>query len=102
MLEFIELLTAAACRPDHHLVLAAGGNDGLNDIEQLIHSGAVDGVVPANVLSADERVAALARNEVPFACVGRTDPDMPRSWIATRQPRGSRHYRNVLIGHQRS
>jgi hypothetical protein len=63
MLEFIELLTAAACRPDHHLVLAAGGNDGLNDIEQLIHSGAVDGVVPANVLSADERVAALARNE---------------------------------------
>lgn len=77
MLEFIRALTAAAGRRNHNLVLA----DGDGDIESLVHSGAVDAVVLADVVAGDPRVSALLRLGVPFACFGRIEPELSRNWI---------------------
>jgi DNA-binding LacI/PurR family transcriptional regulator len=80
MLEFLQALTSAAGRRDQHLVLATS-DDGLSDIRGLIDSGAVDAVVLATVAAHDPRVALLAQRGIPFACFGRTDPDLPQSWV---------------------
>jgi DNA-binding LacI/PurR family transcriptional regulator len=98
MLEFVESLTSAAGRHDHHLVLAAGGVAGMTDVEHLLRSGAADAVVLANIGPNDERVATLARRGVPFACFGRTEPDMPQSWIDVDSRGGVRQVTEHLIG----
>lgn len=98
MLEFIESLTSAAGLRNHHLLLAAGGGEGMDDIEHLLQSGAADAVLLANVARHDERIATLARRGVAFACFGRTEPDMPQSWIDIDNRAGVRAATAHLIG----
>ena len=99
MLEFVEALTAAAARRGRHLLLAAGA-DGLDG---LLREGGADAVVLANVTRQDERVRALARRGVPFACFGRTDEDMPQNWVDVDDRRGVHDLtaRLVADGHTR-
>ena len=97
MLEFMQALTSAAGRRGQHLVLAAS-DDGLRDIRELMDSGAVDAVVLASVAAHDPRVALLAERGIPFATFGRTDPDLPQSWVEVDNRRGVRDLTTRLIG----
>jgi DNA-binding LacI/PurR family transcriptional regulator len=81
MLEFIQALSSAASRHNHHLLLAAGDDSGLRDIRELVASRAVDAFVLATISPHDPRIALLARRDVPFASFGRTEPDLPQSWV---------------------
>jgi DNA-binding LacI/PurR family transcriptional regulator len=103
MLEFIQSLTSAAGRHDQHLLLTAGGAAGMGDIEQLLRSGSVDGVVLAHVARHDERIRRLARLGASFACFGRTEPDMPQNWIDIDNREAVRQATSHLIsaGHAR-
>lgn len=97
-MEFIQALTSAAVRRNHHLVLAVGGAEGGDDVEELVRSGAADAVVLANVLPGDERVEALARHGVPFACFGRTEPHLPQSWVDVDNHAGAHEATTYLVG----
>ncbi len=81
MLEFIQSLTSAGGRQGQHLVLSSAPERRLDDVVELFRSGAVDAVVLGNVLPRDERVATLARLNLPFACFGRTDAAYPQTWV---------------------
>ena len=101
MLEFIQALSSAAGRHGYHLVLAADGVE--SDLESLLHSGAVDAVVLANVTPRDERITMLARRRVPYACFGRPDPDVSQSWVDIDSRAGVRAVTTRLLdaGHGR-
>jgi DNA-binding LacI/PurR family transcriptional regulator len=81
MVDFIQALVAAAAAHGQHVLLGAAADDGLADIDALVRSGSVDGFLLADIVRHDPRVDLLAREEVPFAAFGRTDPDQPQSWV---------------------
>jgi DNA-binding LacI/PurR family transcriptional regulator len=81
MLDFIQALVAAAGRHGQHVLLGAAADDGLEDIDALIRSGSVDGFLLADITRHDARVDLLARQRVPFAAFGRTDPEQPQTWV---------------------
>lgn len=103
MLEFIQALSAATSRRNHHLLLAAGDDSGLRDIRELVGSAAVDAFVLATISPHDPRIALLARRGIPFASFGRTEPDMPQNWvdIDNRSAVSSLTTRLIGLGHTR-
>ena len=103
MLEFIQALSTATSRRNHHLLLAAGDDSGLLDIRQLVASAAVDAFVLATISPHDPRIALLARRGIPFASFGRTEPDMPQNWvdIDNRSAVSSLTTRLIGLGHTR-
>lgn len=110
MLEFVAALAAAAGRVGHHLLLTSTGEDGLDDVEQLAGSGAIDAVILADLASSDPRVASLAASGIPFACFGRTEADLPQNWVdvdnragtaaATQHVLGRGHRRVAFVGYE--
>jgi DNA-binding LacI/PurR family transcriptional regulator len=80
MLEFLQVLVAAARLRKHQLLVVGSGHplDGLGD---LITTGSVDGFVFATSSGDDPRAAFLAERQVPFACFGRIDPPLSQHWV---------------------
>lgn len=102
LLEIIQALAKAAGDTGHHLLLTAvrgdGTGDGAAEVAELIQHGAVDAFVLTEVVPGDARVALLAARRVPFACFGRTDPDMPQNWVSTESRAEMRRMTEHVLG----
>ncbi|MGW6916316.1 LacI family DNA-binding transcriptional regulator [Kitasatospora sp. NPDC054939] len=84
MAGFLEALVDAAGAEGHRVLLfrpAPGGAQARAAIDELVAARQVDGLVLADVLDGDTRVAHAARVGVPFAAFGRTAPDQPPYWV---------------------
>lgn len=81
MLEFLRFLVTAARERKHQVLVIGSYGNGLEAIEDLVWTKSVDGFVLATMADHDPRVAFLAERQVPFACFGRTSPDMPQYWV---------------------
>ncbi|WP_395297092.1 LacI family DNA-binding transcriptional regulator [Kitasatospora hibisci] len=84
MAGFLEALVDAAAAAGYRLLLfrpAPGTTDARPAIDELIAARQVDGLVLADVLREDPRVAHVARTGVPFATFGRTGPGEPQHWV---------------------
>jgi DNA-binding LacI/PurR family transcriptional regulator len=79
MVEFLQALVGAAGDRSHQLLLARDGEDH-GSVRDLVRSGSVDGFILADMVARDERARVLAAVGVPFACFGRTEPDLPQTW----------------------
>jgi DNA-binding LacI/PurR family transcriptional regulator len=107
--ELLRALIAAASAREHHLLLGRTTTGKRADIEELIHSGSVDGFLIADLAPNDPRVEMLAGRGVPFAAFGRTEPDLPQSWVdldlrgaartATEHLVAAGHRRVAFVGH---
>lgn len=105
----VRALIAATAEQQHHLLLGSISPDSRSDIEELIRSGSVDGFIVADLAPEDPRVELLAGRGVPFAAYGRTEPDLPQSWVdldmrgaaqtATEHLIRSGHRRLAFVGH---
>lgn len=81
-LSFLQSLVKAAAREDHHiLVFTHHGADPLPAFRDLIARRSVDAFIVDESLVDDPRVRLLAAEGVPFACFGRTAPDLPQQWV---------------------
>ncbi|MEU8515719.1 LacI family DNA-binding transcriptional regulator [Kitasatospora sp. NPDC048722] len=60
---------------------APGAGDALAAIDALVAARQVDGLVLADVLRDDPRIAHVARVGVPFTTFGRTGPGEPQHWV---------------------
>lgn len=102
LLEIIQALAKAAGDTGHHLLLTAvrggGAGDGATEVAELIQHGAVDAFVLTEVMPGDARVALLAARRMPFACFGRTDPDMPQNWVSTESRAEMRRMTEHVLG----
>jgi DNA-binding LacI/PurR family transcriptional regulator len=80
MLQFLQsLVAAAACR--HYRVVVAHDVDLRDEIRQLIASRSVDAFVLSDLQPGDPRAELLCELGVPFACFGRTSPELPQHWV---------------------
>ena len=79
-IEFVQALVAAAGQRHHHVLLTAS-RDPTIEIEKLIRSGRVDAFVFANLEPRDRCIELVSERGVPFACFGRTEPDLPQCWV---------------------
>jgi DNA-binding LacI/PurR family transcriptional regulator len=102
MVEFLQALVGAAGDRGHQLLLAREGDDH-GSVRDLAHSGSVDGFVLADLADRDERVRLLAAAGVPFACFGRTEPDLPQAWTDIDNISAVREITELLLvrGHRR-
>ncbi|MEU9077741.1 LacI family DNA-binding transcriptional regulator [Kitasatospora sp. NPDC004745] len=84
MAGFLEALVDAAGARGQRVLLfrpAPGGTDPLAAIDELVAARQVDGLVLADVLRDDPRIAHAARVGVPFVAFGRTGPGEPQHWV---------------------
>ncbi|MET9398538.1 LacI family DNA-binding transcriptional regulator [Kitasatospora sp. NPDC002965] len=84
MAGFLEALVDAAGAEGHRVLLvraAPGEAQTRAAIDDLVAARQVDGLVLADVLPEDARVAHAARVGVPFASFGRTAPGLPQHWV---------------------
>ncbi|WP_327675371.1 LacI family DNA-binding transcriptional regulator [Kitasatospora sp. NBC_00458] len=84
MAGFLEALVDAAGAEGHRVLLvraAPGEAQARAAIDDLVAARQVDGLVLADVLPEDARVAHAARVGVPFASFGRTAPGLPQHWV---------------------
>ncbi|MBP0449084.1 LacI family DNA-binding transcriptional regulator [Kitasatospora sp. RG8] len=84
MAGFLEALVDAAGAEGHRVLLVrptAGDEAARAAIDELVAARQVDGLVFADVLHEDARVARAARAGVPFAAFGRTAPGLPQHWV---------------------
>lgn len=70
-LKFFTSAAAEAQRRGYNLILWPSGTDAAR-IDQLVHSGLIDGVVVMEVYLHDERVERLRELGIPFTLIGRT------------------------------
>jgi DNA-binding LacI/PurR family transcriptional regulator len=81
MMQFLQSLVAAAARDHYRVVVVAHQADPRDEIRQLIASRSVDGFVLSDLQLGDPRVDLLCELTVPFACFGRTSPELPQCWV---------------------
>ncbi|MFE2722481.1 LacI family DNA-binding transcriptional regulator [Kitasatospora sp. NPDC059327] len=84
MAGFLEALVDAAGAEGQRVLLfrpAPGTADPRPAIDELLAARQVDGLVLADVLTDDPRVAHVVRSGVPFAAFGRTGADRPQHWV---------------------
>ncbi|MEV7598494.1 LacI family DNA-binding transcriptional regulator [Kitasatospora sp. NPDC089797] len=83
MAGFLEALVDAAGEHGRRVLLfrpARGEADPTAAIDELVAARQVDGLVLADVLTDDPRIAHVARLGIPFAAFGRTGPGQPQHW----------------------
>lgn len=84
MAGFLEALVDAAGAAGQRVLLfrpGQGAADPVSAIDELVAARQVDGLVLADVLHEDVRIAHVARLGVPFVSFGRTGPGEPQSWV---------------------
>ncbi|MFF4920578.1 LacI family DNA-binding transcriptional regulator [Kitasatospora sp. NPDC001261] len=84
MAGFLEALVDAAGAAGQRVLLfrpGQGAADPVAAIDELVAARQVDGLVLADVLHEDVRIAHAARLGVPFASFGRTGPGEPQRWV---------------------
>ncbi|MFE7590327.1 LacI family DNA-binding transcriptional regulator [Kitasatospora sp. NPDC057512] len=84
MAGFLEALVDAAGAAGQRVLLfrpGQGATDPVAAIDELVAARQVDGLVLADVLHEDVRIAHVARLGVPFASFGRTAPGEPQRWV---------------------
>ncbi|MEJ3745818.1 substrate-binding domain-containing protein [Actinomycetes bacterium KLBMP 9797] len=81
-LGFVQALVKAAAREDHQIVVFTNhGDDPTPVFRDLIAGRGVDAFILDESRVDDPRVRLLAAEGVPFACFGRTAPDLPQQWV---------------------
>jgi DNA-binding LacI/PurR family transcriptional regulator len=102
MVEFIQALVGATGARSHQLLLTRDGDDH-ESLHDLVRTSSVDGVILADVAPTDERVRMLARARVPFACFGRTEPELPQAWTDIDNASAARAVTELVLarGHRR-
>ncbi|MFD0409807.1 LacI family DNA-binding transcriptional regulator [Kitasatospora sp. NPDC127116] len=84
MAGFLEALVDAAGAAGQRVLLfrpGQGAADPAAAIDELVAARQVDGLVLADVLHEDVRIAHAARLGVPFVSFGRTGPGQPQHWV---------------------
>ncbi|MFD8754489.1 LacI family DNA-binding transcriptional regulator [Kitasatospora sp. NPDC059577] len=84
MAGFLEALVDAAGAEGQRVLLfrpAPPAGDPAAAIDELVAARQVDGLVLADVLAEDARIAHVARLGVPFVSFGRTGPGQPQHWV---------------------
>ncbi|MFF4379981.1 LacI family DNA-binding transcriptional regulator [Kitasatospora sp. NPDC001547] len=84
MAGFLEALVDAAGAAGQRVLLfrpGQGAADPVAAIDELVAARQVDGLVLADVLREDVRIAHAARLGVPFVSFGRTGPGEPQHWV---------------------
>ncbi|MFJ7911291.1 LacI family DNA-binding transcriptional regulator [Kitasatospora sp. NPDC096204] len=84
MAGFLEALVDAAGAAGQRVLLFRPGQgtaDPVAAIDELVAARQVDGLVLADVLREDVRIAHVARLGVPFVSFGRTGPAAPQCWV---------------------
>ncbi|WP_224274476.1 LacI family DNA-binding transcriptional regulator [Streptomyces sp. LS1784] len=84
MAGFLEALVDAAGAAGQRVLLFRPGQgtaDPVAAIDELVAARQVDGLVLADVLHEDVRIAHVARLGVPFVSFGRTGPGVPQHWV---------------------
>ncbi|MEV7184386.1 LacI family DNA-binding transcriptional regulator [Kitasatospora sp. NPDC093102] len=84
MAGFLEALVDAAGAAGQRVLLFRPGQgtaDPVAAIDELVAARQVDGLVLADVLHEDVRIAHVARLGVPFVSFGRTGPGAPQHWV---------------------
>lgn len=81
MAQFLQACVAAAAERDHHVLVSAGADGGVDGIRRLVADASVDAFLLADAGHGDPRVAALLAAGFPFACFGRTRPGEPQCWV---------------------
>nr|BFD89752.1 LacI family DNA-binding transcriptional regulator [Kitasatospora sp. Xyl93] len=84
MAGFLEALVDAAGAAGQRVLLfrpGQGAADPVAAIDELVAARQVDGLVLADVLRDDVRIAHAARLGVPFVSFGRTGPGEPQHWV---------------------
>ncbi|NNG40327.1 LacI family DNA-binding transcriptional regulator [Flexivirga sp. ID2601S] len=99
--EFIRGLVAAAATHDYHVVLTRSDGDP-EEIAELCRSGRIDGFVFTGMQPDDPRMETAHRLGMPFACFGRTAPDLPQTWVDIHNADGTDEATTLLIetGHR--
>lgn len=81
-LSFVQALVKAAARVDHQVVVFTHqGDEPGPAFRDLIARRSVDAFIIDDSRVDDERARLLAAEGVPFACFGRTAPDLPQQWV---------------------
>lgn len=81
-LGFVQALVKAAAREEHQIVVFTHhGDDPAPVFRDLIARRGVDAFVLDESNVDDSRVRLLAAEGIPFACFGRTAPDLPQQWV---------------------
>ncbi|MFJ8622927.1 LacI family DNA-binding transcriptional regulator [Kitasatospora sp. NPDC093550] len=84
MAGFLEALVDAAGAEGQRVLLfrpGPGSTDPVAAIDELVAARQVDGLVLADVLREDARIAHVAGLGVPFVSFGRTGPGEPQHWV---------------------
>jgi DNA-binding LacI/PurR family transcriptional regulator len=81
-LGFVQALVKAAAREEHHIVVFTHHGDDPGPVfRDLIARRGVDAFILDQSSVDDSRVRLLAAEGIPFACFGRTAPDLPQQWV---------------------
>ena len=80
MMQFMQSLLTAGARQHYRVLVVAQDGDPSDDIRSLVAGRIVDGFVLSELQPEDHRVELLAELGMPFACFGRTSPEMPQLW----------------------
>ena len=80
MMQFLQSLVTAGAEHGYRVVIAAHNGDPLGSVRRLVASRSVDAFVLSDPQPDDELAGLLDDLAVPYACFGRTGPDMPQCW----------------------
>ena len=81
MQQFLQSLAAACARRSYSMVIVVPDADPLDEMRRLIASRSVDAFLLSELQQDDQRVRMLAEAGMPFACFGRTGPELPQNWV---------------------
>ena len=81
MQQFLQSLAAACARRSYSMVIVVPDADPLDEMRRLIASRSVDAFLLSELQQDDQRVRLLAEAGMPFACFGRTGPELPQNWV---------------------
>jgi LacI family transcriptional regulator len=81
MQQFLQSLAAACALRSYSLVVVVPEGDPRDEMRRLIASRSVDAFVLSELQQDDARVKLLADARMPFACFGRTGPELPQNWV---------------------
>jgi DNA-binding LacI/PurR family transcriptional regulator len=81
MQQFLQSLAAACALRSYSLVVVVPDGDPRDEMHRLIASRSVDAFLLSELQQDDARVKLLAEARMPFACFGRTGPELPQNWV---------------------
>jgi DNA-binding LacI/PurR family transcriptional regulator len=80
MMQFLQSLVAVAAQHHYRVVVVAHQENPRDEIRRMVASRTVDGFVLSDLQLNDPRVELLSERGIPFACFGRTRPELPQHW----------------------